>query len=468
MFEYEAKILPYFFLIIQISESMSNGMATLSLDEYFKRWHAHQVANHERHRRMNGQIEPYRGAAVVSAVSIPVQDIVVGVLFAASGLVMEPYTGARKRGARGFASGVGIGAVGLVTKPFVGLFDAFAHISETIKDASRSVNFFEKKFKPMKKKRPPYIFGCNNILLPFNEVHARTVNFLHDFAIDDAESEVLINSEIMFLYPGEATYLAVTTARIVLFEQVGEALPKRVWQLDLDDDVTITSSLENFRHSGYVLRIERKYSQYSSDRGHMEFETGAEVETIEYESKSPTNIKENKKIEEWEGTKFKKIYEQAGALLPHAAFPSKQDNRNPVCVEILGEFRHKNELTRIHNAICCVTRRFDLVIHKTGNSNDHEGCTSFGHMHFVEEDFSMKSSDNDAPHDNFLHVIDNVPWVHFEMLQELSGDLKAMRRKWIYSDELEVYRKKEGGAPKWAIESRARCKLYSLSATDVS
>ena len=115
------------------------------MDEYFRRWHEQQTINHARHRNLSGQFRPSGYVVVASAISRPVFDIVAGVLFAASGLVVEPYAGARTNGAKGFAKGLGIGTVGVVTKPIVGLFDCFAHITETINDVARGVIFFLKE-----------------------------------------------------------------------------------------------------------------------------------------------------------------------------------------------------------------------------------------------------------------------------------------------------------------------------------
>ncbi len=412
---------------------------------------------------MRGQFRPQTSSLIVSAFSRPLQDILAGILFAASGLVVEPYVGARTKGTKGFAKGVGIGTIGLVTKPIVGLFDAFAHVSHSINDAARSINIFEKKLKPVKKRRYPYIFGCNNILLSYNAVDARTVSLLRLFSVDDGvtDNEVLVISELLLLYPGEATYVAVTTKRIVLFEvqMNGEAPPKRVWQIDFDNDAHITSSIENFRHSGYVLRIYRQPNEEQLQNlktlDDFDVSNHLEEELLGQNTMSPTSSKEIKRLNLWEGGKMKRIYEQAGALIPNTGFASyKQDHRNPLFAEIFGEFSHSKELIRIHNGICCLTRQFDLIIN-SGVDGDNENCTSFGNMHFVEEEFDANKLDSD---DNLISLFEEVPWVHFEKLKKSSTtDITMIRRKWHFSDEMKIFEKK--GGPKWVIETRAQCKL---------
>ena len=453
------------------------------MDEYFRRWHEQQTINHARHRNLSGQFRPSGYVVVASAISRPIFDIVAGVLFAASGLVVEPYAGARTNGARGFAKGIGIGTVGVVTKPIVGLFDCFAHITETINDVARGVNFFEKRKKPVKKRRYPSVFGCNNILLPYNSIHARTVNLLRYFPVDDdqskqfgdSENEILVVSEMLLLIPGQATYIAVTTRRIVLFEiQIdGGAPPERVWQIDFENNVTISSSVENFRHGGFVLHIHRQSSEIvliqdmSTDHGDTEnLNRQLGMKVNENYSLSPTNMNPTRNLNKWEeGKKFKKIYEQAGALLPNTTFPSRQNNRKPVFAEVRGDFQHSKELTRVHNAICCLTRQFDQIVRSLRGSNNTDGCTSFGNMHFVEAKFSDQVLTDDLSKSNLLRQLEHIPWVHFEYLQESTNDVTMMRKKWRYINELELSNKE--GDPNWVIESRARCKFSIAYFSDV-
>jgi hypothetical protein len=447
-------------------------VATLSLDEHFKRWHAQQAAYHVRHRNMTGQFRPRGHAVVVSAVSRPIQDIIMGVVFAATGVIVEPFNGARTNGTRGLAKGIGIGAVGTVTKPLVGMFDAFAHISESINDVARSANFFDKKFKPVTRRRYPYTFGCNSILLPYNPVDARTTNLLHLYGSFSGErgndhwNEILVMSELLLLYPGEATYIAVTTRRIVLFElKINDATPVKIlWQIDIDDDVKITSTVENYRHNGFVLRIRRvpildSPSALSTKESKEIIESNHSALAMNPDNPKPhTNKKGRKKLAKWEERNFKKIYEQAGALLPNVAFTSRPEEMNPIYAEVLAEYEDNKELTRVHNAICCLTNQFDMIMDVTANSNDLDGCTSFRNSYFVEEDFSTKVSD--PPKDKLFEHLEHIPWVHFEVLQDSTDDIATMRRRWLYSDELEVSKGK--GGPSWVIESRTRCKLISI------
>ncbi len=449
-------------------------MAALSLDEYFKRWHAQQAAQHVRRRNRTGKFQSDGFQIVAYSVARPVQDILAGILFGASGVIVEPYVGARTKGAPGFAKGIGIGTIGLVTKPLVGICDAFAHASESISDVARSVIFFDKKLKPVTRRRYPYIFGCKNILLSYNPVDAHSVNLLQmhpmddDVVIDKRESdpwdEILVISELLLLNPGIATYVIVTTRRIVLFEVYKASPPRKIWQIEFSDDVDIKSSVENYRQCGYILRINcfpvsQTLPNLKESEG-ISTSPSAIDKTFD-ESRSLLDRYENNNLNQWEEKKFKKLYEQAGNLLPNVAFASRTETRSPLYADVTGEFANRKEFTKIHNAICCLTRQFDLIQHGRGSSADLQGCTSFGNMHFVEEELLEKSLRRDVSRNNeFQLSLENVPWVpwvQFEAPRNTINDITMLRRNWCYSDELKVSKYK--GGPSWVIESRARSKL---------
>ena len=141
-------------------------------------------------------------------------------------------------------------------------------------------------------------------------------------------------------------------------------------------------------------------------------------------------------------------------MLPNTTFPSRQNSRKPVFVEVRGDFQHSKELTRVHNTICCLTRQFDLIVHHSlRGSNNTNGCTSFRNMHFVETKFSDEVVGDDISKGNLLRQLEHISWVYFEYLQESTNDVTMTRKKWRYINELEVSNKE--GDPNWVIESIA-------------
>ena len=53
-----------------------------------------------------------------------------GIFFGITGLVTEPYKGARKTGPKGFAAGIGKGLIGVVAKPVAGTVGLVGHTIE--------------------------------------------------------------------------------------------------------------------------------------------------------------------------------------------------------------------------------------------------------------------------------------------------------------------------------------------------
>lgn len=108
----------------------------LTLDEHFQRIHSEQKAAQQR----NYNRWKKKGCGRVTLmITRPMQDIVFGFGFGVTGVITEPYRGAKKDGVVGFAKGASIGLIGVFVKPVVGLADAFSHVTESVHDIAKSV-----------------------------------------------------------------------------------------------------------------------------------------------------------------------------------------------------------------------------------------------------------------------------------------------------------------------------------------
>jgi len=451
-----------------ISDAGGKALATLSLDDQFKRWHMQQVADHARHK--HGKFRPKGIRLFTSSVTRPVQDIVAGVLFGAKGLFVEPYRGLK--GNTGLAKGIGIGVIGLVAKPLVGIFDAFAHISESIEDVARSANILETKFNSVKKVRLRYVFGANNILVPFNPVDAwsatllrlhpleneKSSNFHAGKRDDDSWKEILVLSEMLQLEAGEAFYSIVTNKRIILFRVRidGSGPPDLMWQVYLKRDTIIKVSIETGGHNGVALYIMRSSQKLNSkeDPGAMDQES--QTTNMVSEVMNPLGLLESYEcnsqgVEKGDDSKV-------DVSLPIGAFSLAYRASSKKSVDffkIEGEFQHRSQLTRIHNAICCLTRQFESLLTENGiGTNGYmEGFTSFGYLSF-DKNTSIASIPEDEEK-GFYACLEKVPWV------QGSRPCKVVERnRWSFSNELEVS-KKEGG-PQWIINSRAQAMFVPM------
>lgn len=432
---------------IQISEAGGRATASLSLDENFKIWHHKHATDHMIH--IDGQFRPRGPKRIVSVVSRPFQDVIEGIYYAITGVVIEPYRGARSGGGVGFAKGVGIGAVGLVAKPLVGVFDAFAHASDSIQDAATRANFLDKRLKPVKRKRMAYTFGPQKILTPFNNIHVKSFNFLRRFPLvatkgTHMENELLVTAELLQTLDGKQEYVIVTSKRIVLIEVqlIGITSPNRKWQLEFRHFGHIESRVDNFNHDRVILSVEAfiDEDQLRHSEGSTCLDKSNYGDSVAQNShlRSPSRFARS--------THSDAISNSQDRSLRPIFNKTRKEVERCKKFEVIGQFQHLKAMRKIHNAISCLVGNFDCIDYDVGTHiTTEEGCTSFGTLHFTEisSDDSVPDEDIDNDMDRNL---DGISWMHF--------DLDEDREKWRFHDELR-YAEKDGGA-KWIMEARAR------------
>lgn len=138
----------------KLSSQVGTGVATLSMDDDFKKRHAKM-------KRAGDQIKFTNKRDFLYVTVRPFTDIIVGVMEGAGGLIIEPYKGLRKKGLKGFGQGLLVGILGVPAKPIVGLADAFTHASMAFRDVASGINLMEKRMDSVKRRRLPYCFGLD-------------------------------------------------------------------------------------------------------------------------------------------------------------------------------------------------------------------------------------------------------------------------------------------------------------------
>lgn len=460
-----------FGFVSNISEAGGTAAAALSFDEHFKRWHKQQVADHFLH--MHGQFRPQGCELVVSTLTRPLQDIVAGLLFAASGVLVEPYKGAQLKGITGFSKGIGIGTIGLIAKPLVGVFDAFAHLSESFHDVARSANVLDKKSSSIRKIRLPHVFGLQKLLLPYNPVDGYCANLLRLFPLrDDKRSqaediEVLIISQRLLKEPGVGWYIVVTTKRVlkVTVRHDFSTPPTLEWQVTMGYGVDITSTVEHATHNKVLLQI-------ISKRKHSDLQRGKKQSTnYSKHHHSPTyDPHSDIDIEDCHsqptGYQQKTPMRQNPVQNALGAFGTYKTKKKEITIHTIpGDFQtERDALIQIHNAICCVTKHFDSTISRNYGSvvgalhSEREGHTSFGPFHFGEE-FEKMSEVASGSLNNIEEIenLDQIPWAYFDYSKHTKR-----RFDWTYKDELEASRSIYDG-PEWIIEAIARSTFVQVT-----
>ena len=103
--------------------SLAKGLSAATMDKsYQQRRRIDRAKNKPKH--------------ALSGVSTGVKQLYSGFKSGVTGIVDRPMEGAREGGVGGFFKGVGVGLVGIVTKPVVGLIDMTTSLTEGIKSSA--------------------------------------------------------------------------------------------------------------------------------------------------------------------------------------------------------------------------------------------------------------------------------------------------------------------------------------------
>lgn len=500
----------------KMSATAGQGVAQLSFDDYYKQWHGEHAIDSENYGRKKTSYQ-----IAVSGLLRPAQDVVFGALFGASGVIVEPYRGFKQDKVAGLAKGIGLGIIGAGVKPVVGLFDAFAHFTEAIHDLAKDINVLEKKFEPVQKRRLPHVFGLMDLLTPFNIVSATSMLLLKRFPFQsDSRPEVIVVAEVLHMEPGIDKYTIVSTRRVALFnvrlEKGGSAVPSLLWQIPFGEGVDVKSIIESRGHNGISICITSIAHNESTNDSLQEEGTkvfnppplpsegnGLEADLTthshaslfgfvrdssaldeETDHNSQLNIS-NPPDKSFFDVANQNVKDAAKAIALHAGnivtLPTIQQletgqgrARNPIKSPyhgklldqrfVLGEFQDRKSLIRIHNAICCVSKHFDLIMYDggVGFGGSKEGLTVFGHLIFKDDSIKEASAnDHKRNKHDFYNILEEVAWLHDvdtesreEGWMEKSISSIKSRKLWQWSDEVES--SKRQGGPSWLIESRAR------------
>jgi hypothetical protein len=134
----------------RISSSVGQGVLfTLSKDNRF-------MQSRERLAKERGDIY-----------TRPVRDFFHGIFHGVTGIIVDPYYGARRGGCRGCVLGLGQGVIGVVAKPVVGVLDAVAHTSEGFRDLALVISL-DKRLRPLNRRRYPHTFAVDGRIAPYD------------------------------------------------------------------------------------------------------------------------------------------------------------------------------------------------------------------------------------------------------------------------------------------------------------
>ena len=194
---------------------------------------------------------------------------------------------------------------------------------------------------------------------------------------------MIVASEALQISSGLDQYIIVTTRRIVLFKVKvengqGYVTVNLVWQAFLGEGAKITSSLDDRGHHSSILCISRFYTEdTSSNSMHFTFD--------DFDRNDPNSIslRSRGRIMFPRPETPRQV---SGAPFRLRAWPfgtSEGVKVNRFVVE--GEFKQRQNLLRIHNAICCLAGDFDSTIDEGYTTGKGEAVTRFGPLLFENQ-----------------------------------------------------------------------------------
>lgn len=544
----------------KMAATAGQAAASLSFDAEYQRWHRDMIVAEA--KSLDRQYKKRGLQSIEDMVTRPIWDIVRGTALGVSGLFSSPYKGALKEGGSGFVKGVVLGVVGVITKPTVGVLDALTHFVGSIHDVAKSVNVLEKRYQPARKLRLPSFFGLQDVLAPFDLTTARSVTLLRLYPMKTKRSsqeikgkyqqmrEIHVASEVLNMEPGIATFVIVSSQRVILCkvkkESAGILVPTLCWEVNLYTDLIVTPSVQEHGHNGVALTImtidvssdkivdlqptiidsgntpmsrsrsddpistQQDISEHRSISGE---ELGSNfisplhtVTTSRYQSQRIQAARGKPRFDRSSSTKLSQVSRSSSTCpallgiepvqnvlwatenaelctaregelqLENHSHGTRQSLRGEILdwYTILAEFQHRRQLSRIHNAICCVTGNLDAIILDKGLGSERktEGYTSFGDLTFTPEIATTPSIRIDEEI-AVLQRLEKTPWVYESSFKQYSSfgsketaaKFVEERRKWTKQQEIDA--SLAGGGPLWLVKARSEALFIPEEFTDL-
>ncbi|KAF9435541.1 hypothetical protein BGZ76_006083 [Entomortierella beljakovae] len=181
--------------LAKISGSVGKGLSAATLDKSF-----------QERRRMDSQRNIPKHA--LSGFSQGATSLAQGLVSGVTGIVEQPLAGAQTGGVEGFFKGVGIGLVGAVTKPLVGVFDFTTNVTSGIRNTTTVFD------RDTRRKRTPRHVPKNGILTLYDPSKA-----LGQFWLKQVDSGRFFYDDYIahLVLKGDNMVAMLTSKRIMMF-----------------------------------------------------------------------------------------------------------------------------------------------------------------------------------------------------------------------------------------------------------
>ena len=200
----------------KVTGSISKGLAAATMDKQFQ----------DRRRMTRARNRPKHALYGVTAGA---NSLVSSVASGVGGLARKPLEGAEQDGVAGFFKGVGLGVLGLATKPAIGIFDLASNVSEGIRNTT---TVFDSE--GLDRVRLPRFIGADGIVRPYNQREA-----LGQFWLKQLDNGKYFNEQYIahLELPREDVVVMLTYSRIMLIKS--KKLTSE-WDVPLKDIQTIS------------------------------------------------------------------------------------------------------------------------------------------------------------------------------------------------------------------------------------
>ncbi|GAA5827080.1 hypothetical protein JCM11251_002234 [Rhodosporidiobolus azoricus] len=199
--------------LAKISGSISKGLSAATLDkQYQSQRRMRQFRNKPKH--------------ALYGVTAGATSLVTSVASGFEGLATKPLEGAESGGAAGFFKGVGMGLVGAVTKPAVGIFDFANNITEGIRNTT---TVFDQS--GIDRVRLPRFTASDGVLRPYSEREALGQNWLKNVENGRYFNETYVAH--LDLPSSEETLVVILTTTRILLVKINKL--KVGWDVPISD-----------------------------------------------------------------------------------------------------------------------------------------------------------------------------------------------------------------------------------------
>jgi hypothetical protein len=469
----------------KVSAAAGQGLALVTLDEEYRVWHRDKIVTEATNLNREWKRRGVQSAQAILA--RPLGDILIGVVFGVSGIILSPIKGYKRNRGRGVVTGLASGAIGVVVKPIIGVLDAMTHFASSIHDIAKSVNVLDKRRQPALKLRLAYTFGLMSILRPYDQVSARAVYLLKQFSIKKSKRsskiipETLVHVEVLPNVEAD-TYMMLTSHRVILVrlrkDPLGVLTTSLCWEVALTGEPVISSRLSEHGHNGVALTL-----TVTKPTGYALLTDGqiAGSKAVSFDPSEKLGLDDSDEMDtSADGTAGNdtEIYEipsnpdamaekiglsgfnmETGDGQYHGTGRG-EEGQMLEWFTVLAEYQNRGQLARLHNAITCVAGNFDAIIRdpSLGRPGSSEGYTSFGMFFFAPDDSPAKSSSDQS----LIEVLECLPWMDDQTFSTIieyppmvqQTYLKALRKNWNFDKE--VAASMTEGGPDWLTLARAQ------------